>query len=135
MKNIGLATAFLSAALFGISPIEAQTPELPSTVSPEIQPGNNSAILEEMEKFLFEEEGIMDQVNHELLKEGYKTRTALIYYSKEDIQLKFFLVEKPATQSNQQKVKSIFYKLIEKNNLNPKAFTIEVGEESDGPDW
>jgi len=134
MKNISLATAFLSTILFGISPTEAQTSELPSTVSPEIQPGNNE-ILEEMEHFLFEEEGIMDQVNHELLKEGYKTRTALIYYSKEDVQLKFFLVEKPATQSNQQKVKSIFYKLIEKNNLNPKAFTIEVGEQSDGPDW
>ena len=134
MKNICLATAILSALLFGISRTEAQTPELPSTVSPEIHPGHN-AILEEMEKFLFEEEGIMEQVNHELLKEGYKTRTALIYYSKEDIQLKFLLVEKPATQSNQQKVKSIFYKLIKKNNLNPKAFTIEVGEESDGPDW
>lgn len=138
MKNIKfticVASAFLTILFFSNLPAQGKTAELPATVSPEIQPKNNE-ILEEMQHFLFEENGIMDQVNRELLKEGYKTRTALLYYSKDDIQLKFLLVDKEATKSEQEKVESIFFELIEKNNLDPNAFTIEVGNESEGPDW
>lgn len=136
MKNIKLifrvASAFLMILL--LQATQAKASEFPSADSPEVQPKNNE-ILEEMQNFLFEENGIMDQVNHELLKEGYKTRTALVYYSKEDIQLKFLLVDKEATATDQEKVKSIFFELIQKNNLDPNAFTIDVGNESDGPGW
>ncbi|MDI7743128.1 hypothetical protein QMK38_14085 [Lysinibacillus fusiformis] len=136
MKNIKVILSAASAlVMIGLLlPLQGEAAELPSTVSPEIQPKNNE-ILEEMQNFLFAENGIMDQVNTELLKEGYKARTALVYYSKEDIQLKFLLVDKEATASDQEKVKSIFFELIQKNNLDPNAFTIEVGNEEDGPDW
>jgi len=136
MKNIKVIFSVASAlVMIGLLlPLQGEAAELPSTVSPEIQPKNNE-ILEEMQNFLFAENGIMDQVNTELLKEGYKARTALVYYSKEDIQLKFLLVDKEATASDQEKVKSIFFELIQKNNLDPNAFTIEVGNEEDGPDW
>jgi len=136
MKNIKVIFSAASAlVMIGLLlPLQGEAAELPSTVSPEIQPKNNE-ILEEMQNFLFAENGIMDQVNTELLKEGYKARTALVYYSKEDIQLKFLLVDKEATASDQEKVKSIFFELIQKNNLDPNAFTIEVGNEEDGPDW
>lgn len=136
MKNIKVIFSVASALLMIglLLPLQGEAAELPSTVSPEIQPKNNE-ILEEMQNFLFAENGIMDQVNTELLKEGYKARTALVYYSKEDIQLKFLLVDKEATASDQEKVKSIFFELIQKNNLDPNAFTIEVGNEEDGPDW
>lgn len=132
--TIKFAIAFLSAVLFNLLLSEGKASELPPTVSPEIQPNNNE-ILEEMQSFLFEENGIMDQVNNELLKEGYKTRTALVYYSKEDIQLKFFLVDREATEADQKKVKSIFFELIDENQLDANAFTIEVGNENEGPDW
>ncbi len=139
MTNRRLTFSIAAALLLGflvnfpLTEVKATT-ELPSSVSPEVQPDNH-AILEEMENFLFKENGIMDQVNRELRKEGYKTRTALVYYSKEDVQLKFLLVDKEATESHQEKVKSIFFELIEKNQLDPDAFTIEVGSGNDGPDW
>lgn len=132
-----VVTAFLTfiAVLFiNISLAEGKISAMPSTESSELQDENNK-MLKEMEDFLFSNNGIMEQASNELLKNGYKTRTALAFYSKENIQLKFILVDKEATKSEQEKVKSIFFDLVEKNNLDPNAFTVKVGDENDGPDW
>lgn len=141
MKNrkltFSVLTVFLTlvASLFyNLSSTEGKTPEESTTDSSEIQE-ENQKMLEEMEDFLFSNNGIMEQASDELMKYGYKTRTALAFYSKEDIQLKFILVNKEATKSEQEKVKSIFFELVEKNNLDPAAFTVKVGDENDGPDW
>ncbi|MCM3389583.1 hypothetical protein [Ureibacillus chungkukjangi] len=126
--------ALVSALFLNISMAEGKIADVPYSDSPEIQEENRK-MLEEMEDYLFNDNGIMEQVSDVLLKNGYKTRTALAFYSKENIQLKFILVDKEATEAEQEKVKSIFFELVDKNNLDPNAFTIKVGDENDGPDW
>lgn len=126
--------ALVSALFLNISLAEGKIADVPYSDSPEIQEENRK-MLEEMEDYLFNDNGIMEQVSDVLLKNGYKTRTALAFYSKENIQLKFILVDKEATEAEQEKVKSIFFELVDKNNLDPNAFTIKVGDENDGPDW
>ena len=130
-------SAFLTLAtvfFINISVAEGEIADIPYSDNPEIQK-ENQKMLEEMEEYLFNNNGIMEQVSDVLLENGYKTRTALAFYSKEDIQLKFILVDKEATEADQEKVKSIFFELVDKNNLDPNAFTIKVGDENDGPDW
>jgi len=125
--------AFVTLLFINMQEVEGKT-DIPFTDGAELQEGNNR-MLQEMEEFLYGQKGIMEQVSNELLKNGYRTRTALAFFSKDDIQLKFILVDKEATKSEQEKVKSIFFELVEKNNLDPKAFSVKVGDENDGPDW
>ena len=49
--------------------------------------------------------------------------------------MKIILLNKEATELEQEEIKSIFYELVKKNNLNPKAFTLKVSDSDDGPDW
>ncbi|MEK3954598.1 hypothetical protein [Psychrobacillus sp. FSL K6-1464] len=49
--------------------------------------------------------------------------------------MKYVLNNKDATESEQEKVKSIFFETVEKNNLDANVFTLKVGDINDGPDW
>ncbi|MCH7322116.1 hypothetical protein LZ480_09455 [Solibacillus sp. MA9] len=104
------------------------------TISPEIQAENEKRSME-LENFLFGNNGIIKQVNDELLMKGYTFQTLIIANSIDDIQLKYVLENKEATESEQKVVKSIFFDLVEKNNLDSYAFELKVGDIDDGPDW
>jgi len=56
-------------------------------------------------------------------------------YSVDDVHVKYVLNNKDATESEQEKVKSIFFETVEKNNLDTNVFTLKVGDINDGPDW
>lgn len=44
-------------------------------------------------------------------------------------------LNKEATESVQEAVKSIFYEAVEINNLDSKSFNLKVADKNDGPDW
>ena len=88
-----------------------------------------------MENFLYGDNGIINQVHNELSEKGYEYRILIAAYSKEDIQMKIILSNKKATETEQEEIKTIFYKLVKQNNLNPNAFTLKVSDSDDGPDW
>lgn len=73
----------------------------------------------------------MNHVHNELLEKGYIYRLLIAAYSKEDIQMKIILLNKEAPELEQEEIKSIFYELVKKNNLNPKAFTLKVSDSED----
>lgn len=98
--------------------------EIPSIVSSE-----------EMENFLYRDPGIINQMQNELSGRGYEYRILIAAYSKENIQMKIILLNKEATELEQNRVKSIFHELVEKSNLNLKSFTLKVNDSYDGPDW
>ena len=62
-------------------------------------------------------------------------QTLITANSIDDIKLKYILENKEATESEQKAVKTIFFDLVEKNNLDSNAFELKVGDEDDGPDW
>ena len=104
------------------------------TISPEIQAENEKMSIE-LENFLFGNNGIIKQVNDELLIKGYTFQTLIMANSIDDIQLKYVLENKEATESEQEAVKTIFFDLVEKNNLDSNSFKLKVGDKNDGPDW
>ena len=55
--------------------------------------------------------------------------------SVDDVHVKYVLNNKEATESEQEKVKSIFFETVKKNNLDSNAFKLKVGDINDGPDW
>lgn len=59
----------------------------------------------------------------------------LAVYSKDDIRVKYILANKDATESEREEVKSIFYRAVESNNLDPNSFNLKVADQNDGPDW
>ena len=77
--------------------------EVPPTVSSE-----------EMENFLYGDNGIVNQVHNELSEKGYIYRLLIAAYSKEDIQMKIILSNKKATELEQEEIKSIFNELVKK---------------------
>lgn len=103
-------------------------------IAPEIQ-AEHVTLLEDMEKFLYKENGIMEQLQQELSKKGYKVHILIVAYAKDDVHMKIILTDREATESEQAKVKSIFYQLVEKNKLDSSAFTLKVNDSDDGPDW
>ncbi|MBS4203509.1 hypothetical protein [Lederbergia citrea] len=67
-------------------------------------------------------------------EKNYFFHMLLAVYSNDDIRVKYILVNKDATESVQEDVKSIFYEVVEKNNLDSNSFNLKVGENNDGPD-
>ena len=59
----------------------------------------------------------------------------VVVFSKDDIQVKYILEKKEATESVQEEVKSIFFEIVKENNLDSNAFNLKVGDSNDGPDW
>lgn len=55
--------------------------------------------------------------------------------SMNDVQVKYILNNKDANESEQEVVKSIFFQIVKKNNLDSNAFILKVADSDDGPDW
>ena len=86
----------------------------------------------EMDDFLAllqEEGGFFDQVGEELKKVGYNNfRTLGMIYSKEDIRLQIIIPHtEEVTEQKQQEINQIYLEMINKFNLDPSAFKVEVG--------
>ena len=105
--------------------------DVPLTLSPEEQAEKTA----EIENFIYGDSGIIKQVNDELVKKGYKFQTMVMADSVDDVQVKYILEIKDATESVQEEVKSIFFEIVKKNNLDSNAFNLKVGDSNDGPDW
>lgn len=108
--------------------------EVPPMISPQVQ-AENEKKLEEIEQFLFGDNGIVKEVNDELVKKGYRFQTLVMANSVDDVQVKYILNNKDATESEQEAVKSIFFKIVKKNNLDANAFHLKVADSEDRPDW
>ena len=91
--------------------------------------------MREIENFIYGDSGIIKQVNDELLKKGYRFQTLVMENSVNDVQVKYILNNKDATESEQEVVKSIFFQIVKKNNLDSNAFILKVADSDDGPDW
>lgn len=91
--------------------------------------------MREIENFIYGDSGIIKQVNDELLKKGYRFQTLVMANSVNDVQVKYILNNKDATESEQEVVKSIFFQIVKKNNLDSNVFILKVADSDDGPDW
>ncbi|MEK3978632.1 hypothetical protein MKY37_05980 [Psychrobacillus sp. FSL K6-2836] len=104
---------------------------MPPMLSPEEQAEKTA----EIENFIYGDSGIIKQVDDELVKKGYEFQTMVMANSVDDVHVKYVLNNKDATESEQEKVKSIFFETVKKNNLDSNAFKLKVGDINDGPDW
>ena len=104
---------------------------MPPILSPEEQAEKTA----EIENFLYGDRGILKQVGDELVNKGYEFQTLVMTNSVDDVHVKYVLNNKDATESEQEKVKSIFFETVKKNNLDSNAFKLKVGDINDGPDW
>lgn len=108
--------------------------EVPLTISIQQQAENERKVAE-IENFIYGDRGIIKQVNDELVKKGYQFQTLVIANSVDDVQVKYILTNKEATESKQESVKSIFFEIVKKNKLDANTFKFKVADRDDGPDW
>lgn len=108
--------------------------EVPPTISTQQQAENERKVAE-IENFIYGDSGIIKQVNDELVKKGYQFQTLVMANSVDNVQVKYILTNKEATESEQELVKSIFFEIVKKNNLDSNAFNLKVADSDDGPDW
>jgi len=111
--------------------------EVPPSINPEIQAENEKKQkkAEEFSNLLFQEGGFFEQVKNKLKEKDYAFQMLVVVFSKDDIQVKYILEKKEATESVQEEVKSIFFESVENNNLDSNSFNLKVGDSDDGPDW
>lgn len=110
---------------------KGDTSEVPPMLSPEEQAEKTA----EIENFIYGDSGIIKQVDDELVKKGYEFQTMVMANSVDDVHVKYVLNDNEATESVQEEVKSIFFEIVKKNNLDSDVFNLKVGDSSDGPDW
>ena len=108
--------------------------EVPPTISTQ-QQAENERKVDEIENFIYGGSGIIKQVDNELVKKGYQFQTLVMVNSVDDVLVKYILTNKEATESEQKTVKSIFFEIVKKNNLDSNAFNLKVTDSGDGPDW
>ncbi|MGE7954787.1 hypothetical protein [Lysinibacillus xylanilyticus] len=108
--------------------------EVPPTISTQQQAENERKVAE-IENFVYGDSGIIKQANDELVKKGYRFQTLVMVNSVDDVQVKYILTSKEATESEQESVKSIFFEIVKKNNLDSNAFNLKVADSDDEPDW
>ena len=122
---------FATFLLINNASSKGDTSEVPPMLSPEEQVEKTA----EIENFIYGESGIIKQVDDELVKKGYKFQTMVMANSVDDVHVKYVLNDKEATESVQEEVKSIFFEIVKKNNLDSNAFNLKVSDSNDGPDW
>lgn len=110
---------------------KGDTSEVPPMLSPEEQAEKTA----EIENFIYGDSGIIKQVDDKLVKKGYEFQTMVMANSVDDVHVKYVLNDNEATESVQEEVKSIFFEIVKKNNLDSDVFNLKVGDSSDGPDW
>lgn len=108
-----------------------------SPPSPKIQAENEQNLkeVEEFQNLLYQENGLFEQVSNKLAEKDYEFQMMLAVYSKDNIQVKYILTNKDVTNSVQEEVKSVFYEIVEKNDLDSSAFNLKVVDSDDGSDW
>lgn len=108
-----------------------------SHINPEIKLENesNQKDVEEVSTLLYQKDGLFEQVGNKLEEKNYAFQTLVAIYSKDDIQVKYILENREATESVQEEVKSVFYEQVKNNNLNSNSFNLKIADSSDGPDW
>lgn len=111
--------------------------ELAPSMSPDIQTESEKNLkeVEEISTILYQKDGFFEQVNTKLEENGYAFQMMVAIHSKDDIQVKYILENKDATESIKEEVKSTFYKSVENNNLDTSSFNLKIGDSKDGPDW
>ncbi|VDG96896.1 Uncharacterised protein [Lysinibacillus sphaericus] len=116
---------------------KGETSELPLSMSPEIQAVSemNLREVEEISSHLYQKDGFFEQVNAKIEAKGYSFQMMVAIYSKNDIRVKYVLVNKDATEFAQEDVKSTFYESVENNNLDTSSFNLKIGDSNDGPEW
>lgn len=87
--------------------------------------------LMEMGILLYGEHGIVQQLVNELTEKSYPSHSITISYSPEDIRFNIILLNRKATEKEQESVKSIFFQIINENNLDPNVFTLRVSDDKD----
>jgi uncharacterized protein (DUF302 family) len=86
--------------------------------------------VDDFPEFFAKKGGFYKQVSEEMKKEGYGNSIAGTIYSKDDIRLSITIPNNVVvTAQEQEKITHIFRDMISKNNLDPKAFKIEVTQE------
>jgi len=127
---------FVSFLFINNSLTKGDAPEVPLSISPEIpaEPEKNLEEAERISNLLYKEDGFFEQVNNKLEGKGYAFQVLIAIYSENDIQVKYVLANKDATESVQEEVKSIFYEAVENNNLDTYSFNLEIGDITDEPD-
>ncbi|OCA92597.1 hypothetical protein [Pseudobacillus wudalianchiensis] len=111
--------------------------EISPSASSEIKAENEKKLkeIEEIQTILYQEDGFFEQVNNKLKERGYAFQVGVAVYSKDDIRVKYILINKDAVEPAQKEIKSIFYEAVKKNDLDPDSFHLKVGDSDDGPDW
>ena len=106
-------------------------------VNPELQVLHDKKVKEAevIANYLQEENGLFEQVSNRLTEKNYKFQMRLAVNSIDDIQVKYILTNKEVTETEQGDVESIFYEIVEKNNLDPNSFTLKVSNSNDGSNW
>ncbi|MGE7667278.1 hypothetical protein ACQKMN_16375 [Ureibacillus composti] len=99
-------------------------------VNPELQVLHDKKVKEAdvITKYLQEENGFFEQVGNRLTEKDYEFQMMLTVRSIDDIQVKYILTNTKVTETEQGEVKSIFYEIVEKNNLDPHSFTLTVSD-------
>jgi len=126
LSVIGVGLLLLVVALF----IYTQDVGTEDKASSQMSQKESDVLLKEVDDFqelLEKKGGFYEQVNEEMKKEGYNYSIAGMIYSKDDIRLNIIMPNNAVvTAQEQEKVYKIFKDVIIKNNLDPKAFKIEV---------
>jgi hypothetical protein len=99
--------------------------------------GQREVVLKELDNFqesLSKEGGFFKQVGDKLKEKEYDHSMLRMFYSKDEIWIKFVLTNREANKQEKIEVKAIFDELVNKNNLDPKIFKVKVSND-DSPDW
>lgn len=89
---------------------------------------------DDFEGLLLKKNGLYEQVYEEMKKAGYEYVMITTLYDKDVTWVKFGLTNKKGTEAEKTEIRSIFYTLVEKNNLDSSAFKIRI-KNDDRPDW
>lgn len=107
---------------------EENLSKITTSLTLEIQNENEKRFkeVEEIQTVLYQDNGFMDQVSNKLTEKGIGYEMMIAIYSKDDIEVKYILTNKDASQIHQEAVKTIFYEVLEKNDLDSSAFKLKV---------
>ncbi|PIC62653.1 hypothetical protein CSV79_15985 [Sporosarcina sp. P13] len=111
--------------------------EISPSMNPDMQTESEKNLkeVEEISTLLYQKDGFFEQVNTKLKGKGYAFQMMVVINSKDDIEVKYILENKDATESIKEEIKSTFYESVENNNLDTSSFNLKIGDRKDGPDW
>ena len=126
LRVFGVGLLLLVVALFIYTQVLGKEDKAPSQMPQKA----SDVLLKEVDDFqdlLEKKGGFYNQVNEEMKKEGYNYSIAGMIYSKDDIRLNIIMTNNAVlTPQEKEKVNKIIKEAIIKNNLDPKAFKIEI---------